>query len=321
MVNAITEAPVPARKRRRVMGAAICSSIRMLSECSHVRSLWLSRNSSEFERIQPRRRALSNPGLSLLFAFPYPLPSGRVSSALRLNLNQHSYESTAITPGASALHSSGIEILFGHPASLVALSRHPLAAAISPVPDKVTPAIADRQDFQMPDRVHLTGWVGMRIDANEANRLVKLDPARLLEGYRKRPGRQSWDGEHVGKWLHAATLAWVNTGDPALRQKTRLRGRRTDQVPARRRLPGHLPREGPLDRMGCVGAQIQPHRPDHLHALHRQPGAAAGLPPHGRPALQHLWRSNPASATSSRPGSTWAWRPPACWSRWCCSTA
>jgi DUF1680 family protein len=42
---------------------------------------------------------------------------------------------------------------------------------------------------------------------------------RLLEGYRHRPGRQSWDGEHVGKWLHAATLAWVNTGDPALRAK------------------------------------------------------------------------------------------------------
>ena len=55
----------------------------------------------------------------------------------------------------------------------------------------------------------------MRIEANEANRLVKLDPARLLEGYRKRPGRQSWDGEHVGKWLHAATLAWVYT--PATR--------------------------------------------------------------------------------------------------------
>ena len=37
--------------------------------------------------------------------------------------------------------------------------------------------------------------------------------------YRKRPGRQTWDGEHVGKWLHAATLAWVNTGDPELRKK------------------------------------------------------------------------------------------------------
>lgn len=93
------------------------------------------------------------------------------------------------------------------------------ASTISPLPDKVVPVVPDRQDCQTPDRVRLTGWVGTRIEANEANRLVKLDPARLLEGYRKRPGRQSWDGEHVGKWLHAATLAWVNTGDPALRQK------------------------------------------------------------------------------------------------------
>src|SRR6266404_1753501 len=87
------------------------------------------------------------------------------------------------------------------------------------VPDKVTCAIRDRQEFQSPDRVQLTGWVGQRIHVNEANRLAQLDPDRLLEGYRKRPGRQSWDGEHVGKWLHAATLAWVNTGDSALRAK------------------------------------------------------------------------------------------------------
>jgi DUF1680 family protein len=93
------------------------------------------------------------------------------------------------------------------------------ASAITPVPEKVAPAVADRQDFQVPDRVHLDGWIGTRITANESNRLAKLDPARLLEGYHHRPGRQSWDGEHVGKWLHAATLAWVNTGDPALREK------------------------------------------------------------------------------------------------------
>ena len=94
-----------------------------------------------------------------------------------------------------------------------------LSAAITPVPDKVACAVTDRQAFTLPDQLHLTGWLGTRIDANEANRLAKLDVNRLLEGYRKRPGRQSWDGEHIGKWLHAATLAWVNTGDPALRQK------------------------------------------------------------------------------------------------------
>jgi len=59
----------------------------------------------------------------------------------------------------------------------------------------------------------------MRIEANEANRLVKLDPARLLEGYRKRPGRQSWMASMWANGCIAATLAWVNTGDPALRQK------------------------------------------------------------------------------------------------------
>jgi uncharacterized protein len=87
------------------------------------------------------------------------------------------------------------------------------------IPEQIRPVIEDRQDFQSPEHVRLTGWVGNRIAANEANRLVKLDPTRLLEGYRRRPGRQSWDGEHVGKWLHAATLAWINTGDPALREK------------------------------------------------------------------------------------------------------
>src|SRR5262249_20769925 len=93
------------------------------------------------------------------------------------------------------------------------------AGEVTLLPDKVKPAVPDRQDAQIPDRGRLTGWVGSRIQVNEANRLAQLDPARLLEGYRKRPGRQAWDGEHVGKWLHAATLAWVNTGDAALHGK------------------------------------------------------------------------------------------------------
>jgi uncharacterized protein len=102
---------------------------------------------------------------------------------------------------------------------LVAANAIALAEPINPVPEKTSCAVKDRQDFQIPNRVQLTGWMGTRISANESNRLVHLDPMRLLEGYQTRPGRQSWDGEHVGKWLHAATLAWVYTGDPALREK------------------------------------------------------------------------------------------------------
>src|SRR5947209_7000668 len=100
---------------------------------------------------------------------------------------------------------------------LFAIAGH--AVGVPLAQDRIIPIMQDNQDFQVPDQVHLKGWIGSRVDANEANRLVKLDPGRLLEGYRKRPGRQAWDGEHVGKWLHAATLAWVNTGDRALREK------------------------------------------------------------------------------------------------------
>ena len=95
----------------------------------------------------------------------------------------------------------------------------PHAAAVIPLPDRIPVAIPDQQDSQVPDRVRLSGWIGARVDASERNRLVRLEPARLLEGFRHRPGRQVWDGEHVGKWLHAGTLAWVNTGDPSLRAK------------------------------------------------------------------------------------------------------
>src|ERR1041384_7221037 len=115
-----------------------------------------------------------------------------------------------------------LQILFApalFPLFLASAAISVISADVTTMPDKVTPAVPDRQAFQIPDRVQLAGWIGSRIEANEANRLVKLDPARLLEGYRKRPGRQAWDGEHVGKWLHAATLAWVNTGDAALREK------------------------------------------------------------------------------------------------------
>ncbi len=92
-------------------------------------------------------------------------------------------------------------------------------AATAASPDTAPALIADRQAMQAPANVALTGWVGQRILGSETNRLVKVDVDRMLEGYRKRPGRQSWEGEHIGKWLHAATLAWAHSGDPALRAK------------------------------------------------------------------------------------------------------
>ncbi|NOS70252.1 MAG: hypothetical protein HOP33_10010, partial [Verrucomicrobia bacterium] len=102
---------------------------------------------------------------------------------------------------------------------LVATVVTALAEPITPVPEKISGAVKDRQDSQVPDRVHQTGWEGLRSAASITNRLEKVDLDRLLDGFRHRPGRQAWDGEHVGKWLHAATLEWVNSGDPVLRAK------------------------------------------------------------------------------------------------------
>lgn len=102
----------------------------------------------------------------------------------------------------------------------ISVGGQPAAVAeITLVPERIPQVVADRQDAQVADRVRLDGWIGSRIRANEANRLATMDPDRLLEGYRHRPGRQVWEGEHVGKWIHAATLAWAQSGDQGLRDK------------------------------------------------------------------------------------------------------
>jgi hypothetical protein len=46
------------------------------------------------------------------------------------------------------------------PLILAATVATAFAGSIHPQPEKVPCAIADRQDFQIPDRVQFTGWVG-----------------------------------------------------------------------------------------------------------------------------------------------------------------
>lgn len=65
----------------------------------------------------------------------------------------------------------------------------------------------------------LGGLLGDRYSRSESSRLLKVNEEELLAGFRKKPGKQAWIGEHVGKWLHAASLAYAGTGDPALREK------------------------------------------------------------------------------------------------------
>lgn len=88
-----------------------------------------------------------------------------------------------------------------------------------PRPLRVPAVLPDVVTLPSPADVRLTGYLGNRVTANEKKRLLAVDENAILAGFRHRPGEQAWIGEHVGKFLHAATLAWANTGDPALKTK------------------------------------------------------------------------------------------------------
>lgn len=112
------------------------------------------------------------------------------------------------------------------PAALLAAAA--IAATALPARAQQNPAglarpgtaqVRDAMDLETPQASRLGGLLGTRFGRSEKNRLLEVDEDELLAGFRHRPGKQAWIGEHVGKFLHAASLAWANTGDPVLRQK------------------------------------------------------------------------------------------------------
>ncbi len=120
-------------------------------------------------------------------------------------------------------------------------------APITPVPYKVLPAMPDVLQPLDPSAVSLSGWLGARIDANVRGRLEVVDTVPLLAGYIKKPGEQSYIGEHIGKWLHAATLAWAYTRDQALRDKL---DNAAAQLVAAQEPDGYLGTYLPAERFG-----------------------------------------------------------------------
>lgn len=77
----------------------------------------------------------------------------------------------------------------------------------------------DKASLMSPSRVVLGGLLGERASLNIENRLMKVDEDELLGGYRSRPGSHPWIGEHVGKFLHAASIASLSSGGGALKAK------------------------------------------------------------------------------------------------------
>ena len=120
----------------------------------------------------------------------------------------------------TAMHrqaAAGLSLLGLPPRST--LAAPPPADERAALPLRVAPRLSNAAELLAPSAVKLDGWLGQRVALNASQRLLHLDTAALLAGFEHKPGSHPWIGEHVGKWLHAATLTWSNNGDPVLRAK------------------------------------------------------------------------------------------------------
>ena len=59
----------------------------------------------------------------------------------------------------------------------------------------------------------IDGLLGYRLQVNLEKRLLQIDSATLLSGFKKRPGAQTWIGEHVGKFLFSASKTYAYSHD------------------------------------------------------------------------------------------------------------
>ncbi len=110
-------------------------------------------------------------------------------------------------------------ILFGLAAAAIPAVSPFKLPVFQQAPTQPDNKIADRFSPVDPGAVQLQGFLGERCRKNERERLLTKNEDELLSGFQQRPGDQAWVGEHAGKWLHAATLAWAYTKSEALRAK------------------------------------------------------------------------------------------------------
>jgi uncharacterized protein len=109
------------------------------------------------------------------------------------------------------------------PAPVAAAQQPPpaLPTAAAPEPSRVLPPTPALVPLPAGD-LHLDGWLGARVDANRTHWLDRVDLEVRIAPFAHRPAQQPWAGEHLGKWLHAASIGWQYSSDPVLR--TRLDG-------------------------------------------------------------------------------------------------
>jgi DUF1680 family protein len=104
-----------------------------------------------------------------------------------------------------------------------------ILAALPPVAqalpaDVVKPAVEDKVEFafepaDLRETTYGDSWIHDRMQINVEKRLLILDLDLLLEPFAQRPGVQWWVGEHIGKFLHAASYAYLFTGDERIKER------------------------------------------------------------------------------------------------------
>jgi DUF1680 family protein len=112
---------------------------------------------------------------------------------------------------------------FNATASLLCLLVVLSPAALALPADVVKPAVETKANivFEPANFRETTydGWIADRMNINVEKRLLQLDLDMILDPFANRPGPQWWVGEHVGKYLHAASYAYWFTRDERLRER------------------------------------------------------------------------------------------------------
>ena len=80
----------------------------------------------------------------------------------------------------------------------------------------VANAITDK--YVSADYRDIGGYLGYRLEVNLHKRLLQIDSATILAGFERRPGAQTWIGEHVGKFLFSASKMYAYSHDQQLRR-------------------------------------------------------------------------------------------------------
>ncbi len=83
-------------------------------------------------------------------------------------------------------------------------------------PEQSAPGVFVPADF---GKTQFEGWLHERMRINVEKRLLTLDLDMILDPFTNRPGPQWWAGEHIGKFLHAATCAWQFTRNEDLKSR------------------------------------------------------------------------------------------------------